>query len=241
MRRDVFALGDVILRGTTAAGVVFEAAGVPAVCPHRKKRGCDGKEGSRKIVAGGFESTPRKERLTSRTISLFLSLPRRFSAFVTDGSPRASALPGPSPTRPLLRLEHPLRERLLGGRRKREKERKGEENMLKGSCVTHFEAFRLCPEVAVVTGDRRFGDTSRGEQLLVDVILPAHVALLCLAPAFFYEANVASLLFAAGLLLLHRACASSVRLDSSAARTSRVHTETEESSEPRDGDCAARA
>lgn len=42
------------------------------------------------------------------------------------------------------------------------------------SSATHFEALRFRPHIAIVSGDRRFGNTSRREQLLINVILPAH-------------------------------------------------------------------
>lgn len=40
--------------------------------------------------------------------------------------------------------------------------------------ATHFETFGLRPHVAIVSGDRRFGNTPRCKQLLINVILPAH-------------------------------------------------------------------
>lgn len=43
-----------------------------------------------------------------------------------------------------------------------------------GRVGTHVEVVGLGPDVAVVTRDGRFGDTPRGHQLPVDVILPAH-------------------------------------------------------------------
>lgn len=50
---------------------------------------------------------------------------------------------------------------------------RGSQSTLLRSC-THFEALGFRPYVAVVSGNRRFGNTSRREQLLIDVILPAH-------------------------------------------------------------------
>lgn len=40
--------------------------------------------------------------------------------------------------------------------------------------ATHFEAIGFRPHIAIVSGDRRFGNTPRREQLLINVILPAH-------------------------------------------------------------------
>lgn len=39
---------------------------------------------------------------------------------------------------------------------------------------TYIEAFGFGPNVAVVSGDAGLRDAARGQQLLVDVILPAH-------------------------------------------------------------------
>lgn len=50
---------------------------------------------------------------------------------------------------------------------------RGSQSTLFRSC-THFEALGFRPYVAIVSGNRRFGNTSRREQLLIDVILPAH-------------------------------------------------------------------
>lgn len=40
--------------------------------------------------------------------------------------------------------------------------------------TTHFEALRFRPHIPIVSGDRRFGNTPRCKQLLINVILPAH-------------------------------------------------------------------
>ncbi|KAL0132555.1 hypothetical protein PUN28_000367 [Cardiocondyla obscurior] len=45
---------------------------------------------------------------------------------------------------------------------------------IRSGCTTHFEALRFRPHIAIVSGDRRFGNTPRREQLLINVILPAH-------------------------------------------------------------------